>query len=79
MRTFRPQEGTLRRSFSMLSDSADLSDRVPAMVTDMVNSPMTSLNIENVMFGGAIPPEQLPGRVRTAFPNAVLFVAQVSS
>ncbi|TCD70813.1 hypothetical protein EIP91_001503 [Steccherinum ochraceum] len=45
---------------------------VPAMVTDMINSPMKSLNIENVMFGGATPPEQLPARVRAVFPNAVL-------
>lgn len=42
------------------------------MVTDMVNSPLASLRIENVMFGGALPPEQLPGRVRAVFPNAVL-------
>ncbi|THH32724.1 hypothetical protein EUX98_g1473 [Antrodiella citrinella] len=38
----------------------------------MINSPISSLQIENVMFGGAIPPEQLPARVKAVFPKAVL-------
>ncbi|KAH8105970.1 hypothetical protein BXZ70DRAFT_406830 [Cristinia sonorae] len=45
---------------------------VPSMVIDMLNTPNASVRIESVMFGGSVPPEQLPERARAAFPGAVL-------
>lgn len=60
--------------FYVSNDNAkQCNDRVPAIVTDLLDSTAVgSKNIEMILFGGAPSSPEIPARSAIAFPNAAL-------
>ncbi len=51
-----------------------LRPRVPAMVTDLMDSSLAGYPLETLFFGGAPAPQALIERARSVFPGAQLYV-----
>ncbi|KAL1735481.1 hypothetical protein EV714DRAFT_243537 [Schizophyllum commune] len=75
MATMTGMKIVLMRKWDPVEENVQVAGGVPAMVSDLLHSPLAGHPIECLLFGGAPAPESLVERVQESFPGSSMWIA----